>query len=116
MRAATFPAANNVVALGDQVGGAPEIEVRKCFAEIGHERLDVLTAAARLVQRILQKHVRRGEFIDDAEIAGLAPEIGEPTAHDCLVVIFLGHSKKLLKCVVDNREAECPPSVSTISR
>jgi hypothetical protein len=31
------------------------------------------------VQRILQKHVGRGEFVDNAELADLTPEVGEPT-------------------------------------
>jgi hypothetical protein len=38
------------------------------------------------VQGILQEHVGRGEFIDDAEIAGLAPELGEPPADNGLGV------------------------------
>src|SRR3981081_2687181 len=34
VRAAAFPAADDVVVLGDQVRGAPEVEVRKRLAEI----------------------------------------------------------------------------------
>ena len=47
-------------------------EIGECSAEIGHECLDIATAAARLVQGILQEHVGRGELVDDAEIAGLS--------------------------------------------
>ena len=46
MRSATFPAADHVVALGDEVGSTREAEVRKGFAKLGHERLDVVVAAA----------------------------------------------------------------------
>jgi len=48
-------------------------------------------AAARLVQRILQEHVGRGELIDDAEIAGLAPELGEPPTDNSLAVFCFAH-------------------------
>jgi hypothetical protein len=33
------------------------------------------------VQRVVQKHVRRSKFADTVEVAGLAPEIGEPAAY-----------------------------------
>ena len=52
MGAATFPLTDDVVALRDQVCGAPEIEVGERGSEIGHEHLDVVTATAGLVQRI----------------------------------------------------------------
>src|SRR5690242_11539783 len=39
MRAATFPATHHVVALGDEVRDAPEIEVWKRLAKPGHEGL-----------------------------------------------------------------------------
>ena len=91
VRAATFPAADHVVALSDEVRGAPEIEIGKRLAEIRHEGLDVVAATTRLVQRVVQQHVGCGDFVDDAEIAGLAPEIGEPAADDGLVVLFDGH-------------------------
>jgi hypothetical protein len=39
--------------LGDEISGTPEVEVRECFAEIGHECLDVIAAATRLVQRAM---------------------------------------------------------------
>ena len=37
VRAAAFPTADDVVALGDEISGPPEIEVRKRFTEVGHE-------------------------------------------------------------------------------
>ena len=42
MGAATFPLTDDVVALSDQVCGAPEIEVGERRSEIAHERPDVL--------------------------------------------------------------------------
>src|SRR6266536_3117082 len=86
-----FPLADDIVAFCDQISRAPEAEIGECSAEIGHECLDVVTAAARLVQGILHEHVGRGELIDDAEIAGLAPELGEPSADNGLVVLCLAH-------------------------
>src|SRR5258706_16341135 len=91
MRPATFPAANNVVALCDQIGNTPEVEVRESFPKTSHERLDVFTTAARFVQGILQKHVRRGKFVDDCRVPGSAPESFEPLTYDDLVYLLLGH-------------------------
>jgi len=45
-------------------------------------------APARLVQRILQQHVRRRYVVDDTEIDVLAPEIGEPPNDDSLVIFL----------------------------
>src|SRR4051794_6071817 len=45
--AAAFPATDDMVAFRDQVRRAPEVEVRKSLAEIGHERLDVVATPAR---------------------------------------------------------------------
>jgi hypothetical protein len=39
----------------------------------------------------LQEHIGRGQFIDDVEISGFAPKVGEPTANDGLVIVFLRH-------------------------
>src|SRR5262249_51461208 len=36
--------------------------------EIGHERPDVGTAAARFMQRVFEQHVRRGNLVDDGKI------------------------------------------------
>src|SRR5258706_14546559 len=109
MCAATLPAADYIVPLGDEISGAPEVEIGERFAEIGHECLDGLAATARVVQRVLKKHVRSGKLVDDVEVAGLAPEIGEPTAHDGLVVIFFGHGEFLIDCGW-KRETQLLPS------
>jgi hypothetical protein len=37
-------------------------------------------APARLVERILQEHVGRGDLVDNGKITGLAPKFIEPTA------------------------------------
>jgi hypothetical protein len=55
------------------------------------EGLDVLLAAARFVERVMLQHIRRCQIVDDAEIAGLAPELGKPVADDVLVFTFLAH-------------------------
>src|SRR3984957_8974014 len=47
---ASPPLADDRVAFGDEVRGPPEVEVGKRRAEVGHERFDVVTAAARRVQ------------------------------------------------------------------
>jgi hypothetical protein len=86
VRAAAHPLADDVIAFGDQVRGATEGEIGKRAPEIGHEGLDVGTAAAWLMQRELQEHIGRGEFIDDGEIALLTPEAGEPAADNGFVI------------------------------
>jgi len=86
MRAAAFPLTDDVVTFGDQVRSAPELQVRKSLPKIHHEGLDVISASARLVQGILQEHVRCGDLIDHSEVAGLSPEICEPPANNRLVV------------------------------
>jgi len=69
----------------------PEVEVRERGAEVGHERLDVVAAATRRVQRIFQQHVRGGDLVNDREIDVLAPEFGEPAADHGLVIVLLAH-------------------------
>ena len=91
MRAAAFPAADNVVVHGDEVRGAPEVEVRESLAEVGHERLDVVAAAAGFMQGVFEQHVRRGDLVDNSEIDALAPEFGKPAADNGLVIFFLAH-------------------------
>ncbi len=98
MRAASVPTADYIVPLGDKISCTPEVEVWERFAETGHERLDVLAATSRLVQRVAQEHVGSSKFVDDVEVAVLAPKIGEPTAYDSLVVILFGHGVFLLAC------------------
>src|ERR1700694_4308963 len=89
MRSAAFPSTDDVVAFRDEIRGAPEVELGERFPKVRHERLDVFTATARFVERILQEHVGRSEFIDNSEVASLAPKIREPTANNSLVVFFL---------------------------
>src|SRR4029077_7937101 len=91
MGATTFPLTDDIVALGDKVRRAPEIEIGESGAEIGHERLDVGAAAARFMQRIFEQHVRRGDLVDNSEIGAFAPEFGAPTADNGLVIFFLAH-------------------------
>src|SRR4051812_10356422 len=91
MGAAALPLADDVITLGDQVGGAPELEIGERLAEAGHERLDVVAAPARLVKRVSEQHVRRRDGVDDREIAGLTPELGEPSTDDRLVVALRAH-------------------------
>src|SRR5580692_10417796 len=91
VRAAAFPSADHVVALGNEISRAPEIEVRKRFPEVSHESLDIRVTLPWRMQRILQEHVGSGELVNDSEIACLPPEIREPTADDDLVVFFFRH-------------------------
>src|SRR3981081_4675181 len=89
MRTATFPSTDDVVALRDEIRSAPEVEIGERFPKVRHERLDVLMATARFVERILQEHVGRGEFIDNSEVASLPPKMREPPANNGLLVFFL---------------------------
>src|SRR5215813_5712752 len=91
VRAAAFPAADHIVTLGDEVCHTPELEVRECSAEFGHELLHVLATATRRMQRILQENVRRAEFIDDIGVPGIAPKFLEPSSVYGFVVLFLRH-------------------------
>src|SRR5262249_54775054 len=63
MRATTFPLTDDVVAIGDKIRRAPEIEIGECSTEIGHERLDVVAASAGFMQRVFEQHVRRGDLV-----------------------------------------------------
>src|ERR1700735_3119109 len=91
MCAAAFPLSDDVRAFGDQIRDTPEIEVWEGPAEVAHEGLDVIATAARLVERILQQHVRCGDVVDDSEVALLAPKVGEPSADYVLVVFLFAH-------------------------
>src|SRR6266851_4371662 len=95
MRAPAFPAAHDVVALRNEIGSPPKIEIGEGLSKAGYERLDIFSAPTWRVQRVLQKHVRSGKFIDNAEVARLAPEVGEPAAYDCLVILLFGHGNFL---------------------
>jgi hypothetical protein len=50
VRPTTFPAADDMVALRDQIGGTSEIEIRNGLAEMRHESLDVFPSPTWLVQ------------------------------------------------------------------
>lgn len=82
-------------AKGPRDCGAPEIEVGECGAEVGHEGLDVRAATVRLMEGIVQEHVRVSNLVDNGEIDVLAPEFGEPANDDSLVVFFFAHGKVL---------------------
>src|ERR1700680_1652439 len=96
MCAAAFPATNDVVAFGDQIRGAPEVEIGEGLAEIGHEGFDVITAASWLVQQVVEQHIRGSDLVDDGEVAGLSPEACEPATNNGLVVLFDGHDAFLV--------------------
>ena len=91
MGAPTDPASDDIVALGDKIGGPAEAEIRERAAEVGHERFDVCVTTPELVQRVLQKHIRGGKLVNDAEIASRTPKARKPAAYDCFVVLFLRH-------------------------
>ena len=105
MRAAASPTSDDIVAFRDQIGDAPEIEIRERLAKIGHEGLDIVAAVPRFMQRILQQHVGCCEFVHDVQIAGLAPEIREPAADDGLVVFFAQTFLVLLFVAICHEEA-----------
>src|SRR5262249_17266924 len=65
MGATTFPLTDDVVALGDQIRRAPEIEIGERGAEVGHECLYIVATATRFVQRVFEQHLRRGDLVDD---------------------------------------------------
>jgi hypothetical protein len=50
VRATAFPTSDHVVTFGNQVGSAPEVEIRKRPAKVGHECLDVGMPPPRLVE------------------------------------------------------------------
>ena len=85
--AAALPLADHVVALGDEIGGAPEVQVGERGAELSGELADRVPAAQRRVQRVLEPDVRGGEFVDDGRVEVLAPELAEPPAHNRLVLL-----------------------------
>jgi hypothetical protein len=120
MGAAALPLTDDVVALRDQVGRAPEIEIGKRGAEIGHERPDVVTATPRGMQRIFEQHVRCGNLVDHGEIDLLAPEVGKPAADNGLVVAFLAHRNvpsdlddQRFRPVISNKEIRAPRACQT---
>src|SRR5262249_42710388 len=87
MCAAAFPLADDVVALGDEIGGTPEVEVGEGRAELLGEGADLLASPAGCVQRVLEPDVRCGDLVDDSRVEVLAPEFGEPAPDDGLVLL-----------------------------
>jgi hypothetical protein len=88
MGPATFPSTDDVIALGDEIGRAPELEVRERGAEIHHETPYLLATPTWSMQRILQQHVGGGEFVDDLWVPGVTPEAVEPASDGGLVFLF----------------------------
>jgi hypothetical protein len=76
---AAFPTTDRAVTFRNEVGSAPEFEIRKRLAKVRHEGLDVFAAATRLVQRVVQVHVGCRDLIDDAAVARAAK--GQVEAH-----------------------------------
>src|SRR5262245_12701294 len=91
MGAAAVPTTDHIVALGDEVRRAPEVEIRERLAELGHERLHLRAAPARRMQGILQEDIGCAELVDDGGVPRIAPELREPAADDRLVLLFLRH-------------------------
>jgi hypothetical protein len=87
VRPAALPLPDDVVTLGDQVGGRAEAEIGERLAEAQRELADLVAAAQRLVQRVLEADVGRGELVDDALVEVAAPEVREPANDDGLVVL-----------------------------
>jgi hypothetical protein len=92
MSAAALPATHYVVAFGNEIVSAGEAEVGECRAKPDHEGSDVIAAAPRCVQRVLQEHVRSRQLIDDLGVPRIAPEFREPAADDGLVPFKLGRA------------------------
>ena len=86
--ATALPLADDVIALGDQVGRPGEAEVRERRAELRRERPNLVTTAARGVQRVLEADVRGGELVDHGRVEVRTPEPGEPATNDRLVVLL----------------------------
>ena len=76
--ATALPTPDHKITFGYEISNAPEIEVRKRFAETGHERLDLCMTATGRVQRILHEHVGRRELLHNFDVVKVAPEFREP--------------------------------------
>jgi hypothetical protein len=59
----------------DEIGGAPEVQVRECVAELPCERTDRRAAAQRRVQRVLEPDVRGGRTQAPGQPAPTIPAI-----------------------------------------
>jgi hypothetical protein len=58
VRATAFPLPDYMVALGDQIGSAPEIQIREGGAKLGGEFLHGLAAAEGRMHRVFEADVR----------------------------------------------------------
>jgi hypothetical protein len=88
------PTGMSSIALGDQVGGPPEVQVGERGTELRGELAHLVPATARRMQGVLEADVRGREFADDRGVEVLAPEFSEPAGDDGLVV-FGGHGSSL---------------------
>src|SRR5262249_31564290 len=79
------PLPDHIFALGDEISGAPEIQVREGRAKLGGELLHVLTAAAGRMHRVFETDVWGCKFVDDGRVPGVPPEFGKPTSDNRLV-------------------------------
>jgi hypothetical protein len=86
-----FPPTDDIISLGDEIGSAPELEVRKGGAEIEHEIPHFFATPTRSVQRILEQHVRGGELVNDLWVPRISPEPLEPASNEGLVFLFTCH-------------------------
>ena len=84
---AAVPLPDDVVALGDQLRGRDEAEIRERIAEAHGELAHRAAAAQRLMQRVLEADIGRGELIDDRRVEVAAREVREPAHDDGLVVL-----------------------------
>jgi hypothetical protein len=71
---ATLPLPDDVAALGDEVGGCPEAEIGERPAKPQRELSHLVAPPKRLVQRVLEPDVWRGQLVDDARVEVAAPE------------------------------------------
>src|ERR1700722_427146 len=84
------PPAHDHIAFGDEIGRAFNVEIRKRFPKVRHECLERLKTNSRRVQRMVEKDVARGEFIDDGGIVVFTPEVREPPIDDRFILpLFL---------------------------
>src|SRR6202158_4070885 len=87
VNATALPTTDHVIALGDEIGSTPELEVRERSAEIHHKTPHLLATPARRMQRILEQHVRGGEFVDDLGVPRITPEPVKPASNEGLVFL-----------------------------
>jgi hypothetical protein len=70
----------------------------------------LVAASARRVQRVLEPDVGGGQLVDHGRVEVLAPELGEPTPDDGLV-LFGGHS-----CVFSSAVGGSPRVGASVGR